>query len=252
MATLHENTECYAAKMLNDIQKELNLCQIEHKLVLGKFNILYININSLQNKLDELEIKLQNFSKNNKDKLIHIIALTEVRIHDDATQFFSIPHYNSFYQTRADGHGGCALFVHESISCSLVEKKSTQNIEILTVSIIELGVSVTVVYKQPAVTVAVFVDIFMKYLENKKNLIIIGDFNINLLKDLNTTKRFIDALVANGLFVLNRINESAATRITFNSKSNHRNSNNYRPLHNRLHPIRFQTVPMRNTTIGSQ
>lgn len=222
MAEFQTHFECYAYKILKNIHKEIQLHHYEHKLILGKCNILYININSIQNKLDDLEINIHNITQKYKNQVIHIIALTEIRLQEHLTQYYNIPHYASYFQTRSDGHGGCALFIHDSITSNLIEKKSIQNIEFITVSIIELNVSITVVYKQPAVEVNLFIDTFKSIIGNKKNIIVVGDFNINILKDLNSTRRFIDTIVANGFIILNKVKETAATRIAHRTQSNER------------------------------
>lgn len=222
MAEIQANSECYAYKILKNLQKEIQLHHYEHKLILGKCNILYININSIQNKLDDLEINIQNITQKYTNQVIHIIALTEIRIHEHLTQYFNIPHYASYFQTRPDGHGGCALFIHNSISSNLIEKKSFQNIEFITLALIELNASITVVYKQPTVEANLFIEIFKTLIENKRNMIIVGDFNINILKDLNSTRRFIDTVVANGYVILNKVTETAATRVAHRTHSNAR------------------------------
>lgn len=206
------NTECYAFKAMESIHREIELNHFRNKLVLGKFNILYLNINSIRNKLDELELNIQNILKNNSQNLIHIIALNEVRLHEHITKYFNIPNYTSFFQTRHDGYGGCALFVHDGINCSLVEKKSVHNIEILSVHITALNSTLAIVYKQPSVDNELFLGTIESFIANKRNLFLIGDFNVNLLNDSNISCSFIDTLISNGLFVLNKITDSDATR----------------------------------------
>lgn len=59
---------CYAHTALKNIHSQLNLKHFNHKLVFGKFNILYLNINSLLNKLDELEFRLYELNNKNTNK----------------------------------------------------------------------------------------------------------------------------------------------------------------------------------------
>lgn len=209
MVSMHE---CYALRAVKNIQNQIELKHINHKLMLGKFNILYLNINGIAHKIDDIELNLFNILDKHKNQNIHCIALTEVRIHDFKTKFFNIPHYISFYCTRSDGYGGVALFVHESIDAHLVETNSNNNIQHLTVNLVQLSVSVAVVYKQPSVSDDVFVDFISSFIENKKNFFIIGDMNINLLNDSLGTKRYIDCIISHGFAILNRINETFSTR----------------------------------------
>lgn len=220
-------SSCYALNAFKDFTDQINLKYTKSKLKLGKFNILYININSILNKLDDLEIIIEQVLRENSGNLIHIIALTEVRIHEHVTQYFNMSNYVSFYCTRHDGYGGCALFVHESISCALTEKKSCNNIEILTIRLIEMSISVSVIYKQPTVRNDVFIEFLSHQLENRKDMIVVGDMNINLLEDSISVKKYVDSLIANNCVVLNDIQLSSATRSaarTINGTTSHSNT----------------------------
>lgn len=170
----------YILRTINNLQNQIDLMHIHKKNNLGKFNILYLNINSLLNKLDDLELEIYNIRKKNKNKTIHAIALTEIRLQERVTPFFNLPHYTSFYRMRPDGHGGCALFVHDTLSCNVIAKTTTNNIELLTVNITELAASITVVYKQPSVNDDTFINTLNSYIERKRNMVIIGDTNLNL------------------------------------------------------------------------
>lgn len=146
------------------------------QLKLGKFNILYININSIRNKLDELELNIHDI-QNSYEKIIHFIALTETRIFEADVPYFNLHSYVSFHCTRRYGYGGCALFVYESLTCYLVEKKSVSYIELLTVNIIELSLNITVVYKQPTVNDVTLIDTLSSHTGKKGKEIVVGDFN---------------------------------------------------------------------------
>lgn len=206
----HSNTS-YASNAFKYYTENIDLKYTKNKLALSKFNILYLNINSILNKLDELEIEIENVLRNSGN-LIHVIALTEIRIHDHMTQYFNIPGYTAFFCTRADGYGGCGVFVHDSICCSLVSKQSTQNIEILTLNLIEMSLLLSIVYKQPTVKDEIFLREFDALIYNKKNMIIIGDMNLNLLENTPTVKKYTDSLIANGFVLLNQLDISSATR----------------------------------------
>lgn len=80
----------------------------------NKFNLLYLNINSIKNKLDEVQIQVDQCPEP-----IHFIAMTEVRIFEYENKFFNLTGYNAFYNNRIDGHGGVVLFVREDIQCNL-------------------------------------------------------------------------------------------------------------------------------------
>lgn len=64
----------YAFKTLKNIHKQINLQNVQNKTIPGKFNLLYLNINALANKLDELESLLADFTINNpKKKFISLL-----------------------------------------------------------------------------------------------------------------------------------------------------------------------------------
>lgn len=115
----------YAYKTLNNIQNQIKLNYIKNKLVAGKFNLMYLNINSLYNKLDDLESAIAEFTRNDSKKTIHFIALTEVRLQEQQAKYFNLPHYTAFFCTRPDGYGGCALFVHDTLGSNIIEKNRT-------------------------------------------------------------------------------------------------------------------------------
>lgn len=199
-------------KTLANIQKQLDIKYDNKKLKLGKYNLLYLNINSLRNKLDELESIIDDI-QNTNGKLIHFIALTETRINESDVPFYNLQNYNVFHCTRFDGYGGCALFVHDTLSCNLIEKKSLFNIELLNVNIVDIAASITVVYKQPAVSGDIFIQTLNSFTENRGKMIIIGDMNINVLGSSAIVNRYIDSIVSNGLSLINKIDDKFATRI---------------------------------------
>lgn len=186
-----------------------------NKMIFGKYNLIYLNINSLLNKIDELETTINILNNNKRHNVIHLIALTETRLHDYQIQYFNMQNYTAYYCTRQDGYGGCALFVHASLNSNLIEKNSTQNVEILTVKVVELDLNVMVVYKQPLVNNDVFNNILQTCILDKRKMITIGDMNVDLLKNSNSTRHYIDLLTSNGQVILNKINANYAARNAF-------------------------------------
>lgn len=206
-----QNTS-YTYNEISKQQQKLNIKHTNLKHILGKFNLMYLNVNSVRNKLNDLELELFNLTKN-KRQVIHFIALTETRINDYETPYINIQNYNSYHCTRIDGNGGCALFVHDSLSSNLSFKLSESNIELLAVHIFDIGINVMVIYKQPPVKGDIFIEALHSRIENNAKMIIIGDANLNLLNDNNTNKKYIDMLSVNGFSVLNKIDSRHATRV---------------------------------------
>lgn len=69
----------------------LNIAQKVNWTKFDQFNLMYWNINSLRNKLYDIE----EIAHQNSSKLIHFIALTETRILDSEVDYFNIPTLNS-------------------------------------------------------------------------------------------------------------------------------------------------------------
>lgn len=161
------NAENYAKTALEQFQNEINIKYYYNRIVRDKFNLLYININSIRNKLDELELLILEINKKESKNTVHLIALTEIRINEHETQFYNLPHYTLHACARGTGQGGCALYVHETLASTTIDMKSINNIEFLSVNIISLSTVITVVYKQPKVNDDVFIDTLNSYIENK-------------------------------------------------------------------------------------
>lgn len=188
---------------------------VKHKLNasrLGKVNLIYMNINSIRNKLDELEYLIGSYN----NKIIHFIALAETRIKEEENYKFNIVNYNVHYSNRNDGHGGVGLFVHESYQACVLESECVDNINFLCVDILELSMKIGVVYKQPQVSKLQFIEYMEKKLEKFDGMILIGDTNINLLKHDNTTLAYQNACESNSYTILNSISERYSTRVSKN------------------------------------
>lgn len=102
-----------------------------------------MNINSIRNKLEDLEYLIDQILNTN-GKIIHFIAQTETKINESDVPYYNMNNYTVFHCTRSDGYGGCALFVR---TCSLIEKKIK----------IEPSLNITVVYEQPVVNGDTFI-----------------------------------------------------------------------------------------------
>lgn len=72
-----------------------------------QFTILYININSIQNKIEKIEslIKIAE----GKNSIVHFIALAEIKLEKEQNKYYNIENYNAYFNNRIDGDGGVAL-----------------------------------------------------------------------------------------------------------------------------------------------
>lgn len=73
-----------------------------------KFNIIYLNINSLKNKLHEIELMIEEHKR--RGTVLHCIAMTEVRLDDDYSSYYNLSNYKSFFCNKVKNFWwGCSL-----------------------------------------------------------------------------------------------------------------------------------------------
>lgn len=82
----------------------------------------------------------------------------------------------------------------------------------ILVNIVELSLSIIVVYKQPPVSADILINLLIPLIENRGKCIVLGDFNINLLNDSIATNQYTHTMLSRGLIFLNKIDEKFATR----------------------------------------
>lgn len=207
-----------------------NLTQKVNWSKFDQFNLMYWNINSLRNKLFDIEESVYQNSR----KIVHFIALTETRIFDNETEFFNISNYNAYFSNRNDGHGGAALYVHSSLDSNLIASGVEFKINYVIVNIPSIKTSIAVIYKKPTVSFDKFQTVLSKVLSLSNKIILIGDMNPNIQLDNNTIRQYISTLNSTGHCLLNnrdkkfatRINKRINARITNSSTIDHVISNN--------------------------
>lgn len=174
-------------------------------------NLLYININSLLNKLQDIELLLEGYRRDGIT--IHILALAEVRLDDATSEYYNIADYNSYFCNKERNSGGVALYCHNSINTSILTQLSVVNVDLLCVTVASLNIKLCVFYKQPTVPTSTFLSIIDSFLDEYRNCIVIGDANIDLLRLSNDGNRLLSTTLSNSYFVLNKIQLEMATRI---------------------------------------
>ena len=175
------------------------------------FSIFHSNIQSLQNKIENIHILLSNLGHS-----FDIIALTETWTDssDKSISIGSLDGYNKFQPTLGKSlKGGCGFYVKNGIQvrehkeldisvCDANNEYETKWIEIVNTN--SKNIMVGVCYRHPRKSSN---DSFCKYLEktittvNKKNVItfIVGDFNYNILNQENDlhSANFLDTMMCN-------------------------------------------------------
>ena len=146
------------------------------------------NIRSIERHYSELLIYLQNSPS------YDIIALSESWVTEEKIKYYPLDGYTSILQAREDGRrsGGVLLYVRDGIKI-----ENTDDIRMSTGDVIRIEiriggsvglysqvVSLLLVYRDWSTSIADFVEELEKIPEkNKSNEIIIGDMNIDILKE---------------------------------------------------------------------
>lgn len=198
--------------ILNQVNIQYFLNNISINNNLNDLNILYLNIRSIRNKLDDLESIIQHHYKT----LTHIIALTEVWIFDNEVEHFNIPNYDKYYCNRSNRGGGCALYVHNTLYSNIIVSKEWNGNTILGIHINnhKFKLNLFNIYKPPHTDFSEFMSIFSPILSMYKHSFIIGDFNLNLLvknTDVNVGE-YIDMVCSMGYLILNKEEPDFYTR----------------------------------------
>lgn len=174
----------------------------------------HLNARSARNKTDELELFFDQFEFS-----FDIIMLSETWFTDN-TNVLNLPMYNSYFLNRTECRGGgVALIVKADISCEMLSDYCCVHNDYEMLSLLIGESIIAVCYRPPSGNLSSFfayLESFFEFAnENKCNVILGGDFNVNMLLD-TTCKLQFDALIkSNGCE--NMIN--TATRITTESST---------------------------------
>ena len=150
------------------------------------FSVLHNNIRSLSKNLDDFQSQLLHELNTN----FSIIGVTETRIVKNKPLNFNptIPGYNFEYVPTPLSAGGVGLYIKESFSYRILENTSNASFQALWCEIEmdkQKNVICGVVYRQHKNPES-FLEYLANTLENlslqNKNIVLVGDFNIDLLK----------------------------------------------------------------------
>ena len=186
---------------------------------------LHMNISSVSYYIDDLNTFIMNCK--NKPK---VIGISEYRIKTGRPPLSNINmnNYSYEYTPTESSKGGTLLYIDKNLryrSRNDLTLYKSKEIESSFIEIIEPKKKNTIVgsiYKHPNVSVGEFTNDFLeplleKLCFEKKEVILMGDFNINLLNCNmdKSTSHYVDTLYSHAFFP--KIN--SPTRITANSKT---------------------------------
>lgn len=148
---------------------------LDKSLYNNNFNILYLNIRSLRNKLEDLHLLITSYKCP-----IHVIILTESWLKESENMFFNLPYYTSYFSNRATAYGGVAIYVSEKINSTFIFEEEFQNSNFLVIRLPKHNFYIMGIYKSHTTIYSEFIQKLDNLTTKYKNSLIYGDFNINL------------------------------------------------------------------------
>ena len=164
---------------------------------------MFLNVDGNYSNFDAFLVELKRLKY-----FFPIIGLAETNVDESLKNLYSIPNYTSFYQDTQRGKSkgtGIAIFARNDLNASIVDKVGfcTPNIESLFIQIsnTENPITFGVVYRPPSGELDKFLDTLSTIVSilPKRNVHILGDYNIDLLKQSSSkTELFEDFFLQNG------------------------------------------------------
>jgi hypothetical protein len=148
---------------------------------------MFLNIDGNTSNFNTLLVELMRIKHS-----FPVIGLAETNVDEPLKELYAIPEYSSFYQNTLKGKSkgtGVALYVRNDLNAAPVDKVGlcTPDIESIFVEIsnIDNPLTVGVIYRPPSGEIDKFLESMRSIVLNlpKKNVHILGDFNIDLLKE---------------------------------------------------------------------
>lgn len=180
-------------------------------------NIVHLNIRSINKNFDELLILLESLHDINID----IIFLSETW-NIKETKCYNIPGYELFYNnSKFNQNDGCLIYINNKITSNTLHiKYNNIIISRTTFKVDNIKFAISSMYRLPSSDVNEFINNLHIYLSeyiNSSNIeILLGDININLLKENEWTNNYINLLGSYGF--ISYINKN--TRVDGNTCSN--------------------------------
>lgn len=142
--------------------------------------ILHLNIQSIRNKLDDLNIYIQNIHKEIGQK-IHVIALSEIWIYENENKFYNLSGYSTFVSNRqVNKSGGCMIFTLDEIEAHELVNIEFEASNFLMISTKKFDLNIACIYRYGRADINNFIKLIENEILKHKNTKIVGDININL------------------------------------------------------------------------
>lgn len=208
----------------NKTQTINNFNEIKTDFLSYPETLIYMNIRSLR-----LNFTYFLATINNIIHKIKFIVLVETNISDNENNFYNIQGFNSIFLNREGRGGGIAVYIAESLTFNHITL-TTNSFEIVQtdVNINKNTLSLLSVYRPPHKTIPPFInelDTFINNIKKKQNILLVGDVNIDLLRENSTTTTYLNMLTSNGLQCM--VNESTREDVKRNTRTCIDRSNNF-------------------------
>lgn len=216
-----DHDSCFNSNMFDDVtiptspvnidNSSFDSHQIDQWFTKKGLNIVHLNIHYVYPKLDEIKMVL------NEQPNIDILCLCETFLHDDfLDKELHIDGYNIIRRDRPSHGGGILIYYKNSLACTIRHDLLHSDIEMVWLNIkcsMQKPFLLGYVYRPPSTTsdwLQKVETILEKVHCENKEVILLGDFNFNLLK--------CDARTRNWLLTMDAVNlqqlVTVATRCT--------------------------------------
>jgi hypothetical protein len=162
-------------------------------------------------KFEELKCILKSIPKT-----VHVILLTEtwIKTEEDA-KLVDLPNYDHMYNHRTDHRGGgVSIYVINTLTYKVTENLYLGGNNYLWIHLDKLSLDIGVIYKPGDTTLNPFLEVCSAQLEKRRRAIVIGDFNIDILKSNASTIAYKEMIEEAGYDILNKIDAKHCTRKT--------------------------------------
>src|SRR5258705_2988333 len=170
---------------------------------MDELNIMTVNVRSIRAHFEELKLKLNILE--NRGNTPDIIILTETWIGEDDKNFYCLDNFNSLFSGSLSRRGkGVIMFIRDNLPFSLIDHIEISKCDVVGICVTNNNKPLNVigVYRNHSSKVEMFINEFetmiLKVSKKNKNTVIIGDCNIDLLKDNSMSSKLMDMIEVYG------------------------------------------------------
>lgn len=178
------------------------------------FQVIFINIRSLRDKLHELD-KIVNSSSNRP----HLIVVNETWLSNTEVNDFNIEGFIAIHNCRTRRGGGTCLFIRRDLRFKNVLHLSRYNTTLIEVLSVIPKIKVLTAYRSPDEDESRFIKFLGRILDQHKSLIFLSDTNLDLLTSGPSIWNYVNTFTRNNFYLANQVNVRSCTRVTGNTRS---------------------------------